>query len=1611
MIKTIAPGGDSTSITYNNLALPLAVTDPLGRTVLTLYDSVGNVTARVSPSGDSTRYEYDTYGNLAAITDPVGRTTSYSYDIAGRLLSETDPAGNTTRYTYDISGRLDSLVDPKGHATTFEYDAAGNMTRSTNQLGISRNYTYDEQGKLVQYTNARGMNINYEYDILKRLISKTTPDSSVLARFGYDNMGNMTYAATPFYSVNRSFDPAGRLIQELLQPFKESDTLGMNDTITADNYAWDYSDLVIDGGTVIIDGEHHFLSLTLLNGAVVKHLPTTINMVHRLSIFAQDFISIDATSKIDVTGLGYLGGGRGDNDTTAGRTDGNSLVGGSPPGTGGSHGGRGGPYIYTWGGRINTINFAANPYDNRLWPVQPGGGGGSNGNPGFNGGGVVHLNAPKILLDGSIITNGETAVNDNGGAGAGGSIIVEADSIFGSGNVFSNGGDGIIGFGGELGDGIDGGGGGGRVLIVTKKIEPINITVNGGNYGGALGSKLIFDIGELEVTPLLLTNNDTTIIDKYNDSWDNAVVIIDNSVLVVNGEHHFKRLFLTNNALLTHSLTDTNSCEGMILNISDSLYIDATSKINVSGKGYAGGNKNICAETQDFNCGATGLSGGSYSGFGGAVDGFSGRMFGSNVFPRDLGAGGAYNGDDSLVQGGNGGGRVEINVPKIIVNGCIRADGAGEPLGGGGSGGAILINTEKLSGSGYISANGGSSYHGGGGSGGRISLHGCNFNLLKLNQVWASGGYGVEKGEDGTVYEAANDSLYTKAIRFYDDSIITFESITVNIDKYNMNYEDFRLRFVNCDIKITGNHSFRSAYFSGGAAELTGKILINDTLDFLNSCLVNHTETDLFSEYSLSLFIVKNITIDNTSKIDVTGRGYWGEKRKLGEQYSGARTLGNLPGATGDWAGYYQRSCSGGSYGGVGSVRGGSTNPVYGDTYHPINLGSGGSCTLGWASAAGDGGGAVYIETRNMFLDGYISADGENSPNLYNNGEMGGGSGGSILIFADTIIGNGELHSNGGYGYAGGGGGRIAIYSEYLGDSIGVNVSGIAGGTNGTYILGQVVEDSIFYPFVLKNPGVVGNEGTISFIIDSSNSNHDNNNVIITGTGIKIIGNHNFENLSLDNSFLVLEGNITFTNVIIINSAVKVNGNLQINGNFEITDNSLVTQYKTTLTNEYYLRMYVGGELLIDSSSSINVSEKGYWGQKQISGQPFSQARTLGNVPGAVGGYAGYYQNSCSGGSFGGMGSIRGGNTNAIYGDFYFPVELGSGGSANTGWLGAAGDGGGAVYIEVNKLNLNGFISADGQNSPAPYGNYMGGGSGGSVLIFADTIIGSGEIRSNGGSGFAGGGGGRIALYGSYVDNDSLTISALGGSQGAPGTIFLRDSTRSLGVLIVDNNGQTAPANSTPLIAIAPGTVTGLTPDTLYDTNATFSPFVKGHLVKLNYDYVSTFGAHQVLSVDTHALIVDTTDGNLFTSGNVGNDYIGVYAFDSIIVTGGARVTTPGLVFYNNIFLNNGWFTSHTGTQTGSLNKPGYIPEDVRLAMGKKEMKEVFRSRETEVSEKKISGKAENIILAESKPVQIPEMVKEQKPSLKIPVRKKPKKAIKRMIGTAQLRQNNRYQV
>jgi len=195
----------------------------------------------------------------------------------------------------------------------------------------------------------------------------------------------------------------------------------------------------------------------------------------------------------------------------------------------------------------------------------------------------------------------------------------------------------------------------------------------------------------------------------------------------------------------------------------DNLTIDATSKVDVVGRGFLGGAQpgnpfGVDAMTQGFQRGSTGRAGGSYGGLGGfnSGEGVPNPVYGDFRDPNDPGSGGGTLTNVPQGQGGNGGGLVRVVAQTMVLDGSILTNGANAIFeGSGGSAGGVRIDVGTLSGTGQITASGGNGLFGGGGGGGRIAIYYQSLVGFDFGRVTAFGGIGANgrpNGQNGTVF-------------------------------------------------------------------------------------------------------------------------------------------------------------------------------------------------------------------------------------------------------------------------------------------------------------------------------------------------------------------------------------------------------------------------------------------------------------------------------------------------------------------------------------------------------------------------------------------------------------------------------------------------------------------------------------------------------------------------------------------------------------------------------------------------------------------------------------------------------------------------------------------
>ena len=193
-------------------------------------------------------------------------------------------------------------------------------------------------------------------------------------------------------------------------------------------------------------------------------------------------------------------------------------------------------------------------------------------------------------------------------------------------------------------------------------------------------------------------------------------------------------------------------------------------------------------------------------------------------------------------------------------------------------------------------------------------------------------------------------------------------------------------------------------------------------------------------------------------------------------------------------------------------------------------------------------------------------------------------------------------------------------------------------------------------------------------------------------------------------------------------------------------------------------------QLIVEAGGRIIADQRGFEGQTGPgAGTPFGRG----------GGGAGHG----GAGGAGGTSETSLGGAGLAYGNLYTPMTLGSGGGNN------GGIGGGLVFINAATLQLDGEISSDGGNGSASgIIDARAAGSGGSIWLWADQLLGAGVIRANGGNvggaraGSArggAGGGGRIAINATIESYTGLIQAQSGGANlttmAESGTVFIND--------------------------------------------------------------------------------------------------------------------------------------------------------------------------------------------------------------------------------------------
>ena len=243
----------------------------------------------------------------------------------------------------------------------------------------------------------------------------------------------------------------------------------------------------------------------------------------------------------------------------------------------------------------------------------------------------------------------------------------------------------------------------------------------------------------------------------------------------------------------------------------------------------------------------------------------------------------------------------------------------------------------------------------------------------------------------------------------------------------------------------------------------------------------------------------------------------------------------------------------------------------------------------------------------------------------------------------------------------------------------------------------------------------------------------------------------------------------------------------------------------------------------------------------------------------------------------------------SAFGSVYHPKESGGAGS---GWYPSPG--GGVVRIRAATLSMvsaTSSIRADGGSGTYPYYHEMAGG-GGSVWITTSAISGDGSISARGGEGSGSGGGGAVAIeYESSTGTVLSRVDARQSRSGAgAGTVYLRSPADDLGRLVVNSSYLGAPGTALPALGggIAQGGTSGATIVT--SRSEAIPAYFVGHWVEVRRATVP-LGTWRVGSTSGADITLEPNGAETIDL-RPGDEWQGVYRFDSVTVTQGAKLAS-----------------------------------------------------------------------------------------------------------------------
>jgi len=392
----------------------------------------------------------------------------HNYDEAWSLsVYEVTAAGEVGPEVY-----VGTVAIAKAAATDLSLSVPLQKTGDINFNYSCKNYDSVSRGVRVWYTDDAGepnKPMTLKSVSSGEMIGNTIYDISCIRqgsenRFVWDSAADGVVVRNAEDSVQVKIEVVNLSIEEsaVTEFFSVSNFM----TVTEESYGpYNGESVLCDGGRLILNGEHSFGDLQLVNGCELTYVAGNTSGT-KIKVLGDLLVDDSSTINVDALGCAAEQGYEAGLHTCVYRNQGRRL--GLAAGKGASQVAAGGAYAGNGGqaGDLANVAGGVSQAGDVLRPLALGSGGGNSKNGlGGAGGGHVYLEVNgELRVDGVISSNGGSgeslAANKGGGGGAGGSVYLSVAELSGDGLIRANGGAAAA-----IGTTNAGGGGGGRVAI------------------------------------------------------------------------------------------------------------------------------------------------------------------------------------------------------------------------------------------------------------------------------------------------------------------------------------------------------------------------------------------------------------------------------------------------------------------------------------------------------------------------------------------------------------------------------------------------------------------------------------------------------------------------------------------------------------------------------------------------------------------------------------------------------------------------------------------------------------------------------------------------------------------------------------------------------------------------------------------------------------------------------------------------------------------------------------------------------------------------------------------------------------------------------------------